>query len=136
MRGRKSSLQVLEGGKVAGKIPAPPSTLDAAGKAEWKRVAPGLHERGLLNDGCAATLEAYCRAVSLCRTYSAILEEGGHVIRTEKGPATHPAFRQLMAAMREQRLFAAELALTPHRQGVGSAEGGKPADGWDSDLLA
>lgn len=134
MRGRKAALKVVEGSAAPHPIPSPPPSLDKHGKAEWKRVAPILHGRGLLNEGVIATLEAYCCTVSLCRTYSAILEEEGHVVRTERGPATHPAYRQLMGAMREQRLFAAELALTPHRQKAATA-GGEDGDGWD-DLLA
>lgn len=135
MRGRKSALQVVEGGKVTGKVPSPPSTLDPAGKAEWKRVAPILHGRGLLDEGVISTLESYCRSVALCRSYTALLDRDGHVIATEKGMAKHPAFNMLMGAMREQRLLAAELSLTPHRKKA-AAPDGEGGHGWDADLLA
>jgi P27 family predicted phage terminase small subunit len=135
MRGRKTNLVSIEGGKLPGRCPSPPGGLCTHGKAEWKRVAPIVHERGLLGDDTLATLESYCRSVGLCRSYSAMMDADGHVLQTEKGPVTHPAFKMLMGAMREQRLLATELGLTPHRRGK-AAQDGKKGDGWDADLLA
>ena len=134
MRGRKPALNVIEGNANLGPIPSPPSALDKHGKAEWKRVAPVLHSRGLLDDAVVATLENYCRSVALCRTYTEILDREGHVIDTGGGPKKHPAFNMLVSVMREQRLLAAELSLTPHRK-KGAAPEGSDGDGWD-DLLA
>ncbi|RAH99859.1 phage terminase small subunit P27 family [Acuticoccus sediminis] len=135
MRGRKPALKIIEGNANVGPIPSPPSSLDKHGKAEWKRVAPILHGRGHLDEAVIATLESYCRSVALCRIYNDILDQEGHVLTSEKGKAKHPAFNMLMSVMREQRLLAAELSLTPHRKRGGEpAEGG--GDGWDSDLLA
>ena len=135
MRGRKPALKIVEGAAPTGKVPSPPSALDAHGKAEWKRVAPILHSRGQLDEGVISTLEAYCRAVALSRTYAAILKEEGHTVQTEKGVVSHPIFKQLMAVTREHRLFAAELSLTPQRKKAGTPEG-DTGDGWDPALLA
>lgn len=45
------------------KAPPPPKRLSKHGKAEWKRVMPGLIERGIITDGDLAGIENYCRAV-------------------------------------------------------------------------
>jgi len=135
MKGRKPTLQIVDGSKVAGRCPPPPGSLCPHGAAEWKRVAPLLHERGHLTADTLATLENYCRAVGLSRTYTAMMDAEGHVLQADKGPVTHPAFKMLMGAMREARLLAAELAITPHRRGTAS-EKKEGADGWDTDLLA
>ncbi|WP_182442087.1 P27 family phage terminase small subunit [Cereibacter sphaeroides] len=135
MKGRKPKLNVIEG-VAAGLCPPPPGGLDKHGAAEWKRVAPILDGRGHLTDDTLATLEGYCRAVGLSRIYNEMMAAEGHVIATEKGPVTHPAFKMLMGVMREARLLAAELGLTPHRRGSGSAEGKPSDDKWSGDLLA
>lgn len=136
MKGRKPKLRIIDGNKSAGRCPSPPGGLCHHGAAEWKRVAPLLHGRGHLTDDTLATLEGYCRAVGLSRTYTEMMATEGHVLHTEKGPVTHPAFKMLMGAMRESRLLAAELALTPHRRAGRENEGEKPDAGWDPDLLA
>lgn len=134
MRGRKPNLTIVEGNPNPGPIPSPPSMLDDAAKAEWKRVAPILHERGHLDDGAKASLENYCRCVSLCRAYSAMLDRDGHVIEGPSGPKKHPAFSMLTTVMSEQRRLASELAISPaRRKEVGKAH--NQSDEWD-DLLA
>ena len=133
MKGKKPKLTVIHGGFVAGKCPAAPSWLSAHAKAEWKRAAPQLHSRGLLTPDTLATLESYCLAVGAVRELEEIMQRDGRVIDGEDGPKTHPAFRMQGAAMREARLLASELGLTPHRRGAGKEKG--PADGWDADLL-
>jgi P27 family predicted phage terminase small subunit len=135
MKGRKPKLQIVDGGKIAGRCPPPPGGLCEHGQAEWKRVAPILKERGHLTDDTLATLESYCRAVGMNRTYSAMMDAEGHVIETEKGMVKHPAFAMLMGSMREARLLAAELGLTPHRRGSKAKES-EAGNGWDADLLA
>ena len=136
MKGRKPNLVTIEGGKGSGRCPSPPGGLNDHGRAEWKRVAPILHQRGHLTDDTLATLESYCRAVGLARSYNAQMDAEGHVIATDRGPQSHPAFKMLMGVMREIRLLAAELGLTPHRRAGRGDEGTKPDAGWDPDLLA
>ncbi len=135
MKGRKPKLTVVDGAASSGACPPPPGGLCDHGRAEWTRVAPLLDTRGQLTEDTLATLEGYCRAVGLSRAYTAMMDTEGHVIATEKGPVTHPAFKMLMGTMREARLLAAELGLTPHRRGSASTPKEK-ADGWDADLLA
>lgn len=135
MRGVKPKLVVLDGGRVPGKCPPAPAWLAKHAKAEWKRTAPQLHGRGLLSPDTLATLESYCAAVGMVRETEETMQREGRTIDTDKGPKAHPAFRIQTAAMREARLCAAELGLTPHRRGKSDAKG-PAADGWDSDLLA
>jgi phage terminase small subunit len=79
-----------------------------------------------------ATVESYCVAVGLVREYRSILETEGQIIQTESGPRTHPAFKMLMGAMREARLLAAELGVTPHRRGKVAEE--PQVDAWEGML--
>jgi P27 family predicted phage terminase small subunit len=137
MRGRKPKLRVVDGDAPLSAAPPPPSVLDRHASEEWRRVAPILAQRGLLTEAAVATLENYCRAVGLCRVYTETMEREGHTVQTARGTASHPCFKMLTAMMREARLLAAELALTPHRQGQkGDSPSGDEADGWDADLLA
>jgi len=132
MKGRKPKLTVVEGGKAASRCPAPPTWLSKQAKAEWKRVAPGLHRRNLLNDETMATLESYCVSVGTVRETEALMIAEGRIVQTENGPVAHPAFRIQQGAMREARLLASELALTPHRQALrgGKDEGDDRRDPW------
>jgi P27 family predicted phage terminase small subunit len=136
MKGRKPKLTMIDGGTVRGKCPSAPSWLTAQAKAEWKRAAPELHGRNLLSADTMATLESYCVAAGMVRETEEIMGREGRLIDTENGPKPHPAFRMQSAAMREARLLAAELGLTPHRRGVKGKDEGKSNNGWDADLLA
>ena len=136
MKGRKPKLAVIEGGLAPGRHPSAPAWLTPQAKAEWRRAAPQLHRRRLLSTDTLATLESYCIAVGLVRECEEIMARDGRLIDGEDGPRPHPAFRMQAAAMREARLLAAELGLTPHRRGVkGKDESPKPG-AWDDDLLA
>ena len=135
MRGRKPNLKLIEGGAAPGRCPVAPSWLTPQAKAEWKRSAPQLHARRLLTPDTLATLESYCIAIGLVRECEDIMSREGRMVEGEDGAKPHAAFKMQGAAMREARLLAAELGLTPHRRGVkGKDEGG--GGGWDSDLLA
>lgn len=135
MRGRKPKLKLIEGGKAPKRCPAPPSWLSTRAKAEWKRAAPELHGRRLLSADTMATLEAYCVAVGTVRGCEEMMIDQGRIITTDNGPKPHPAYKMQMAAMREARLLAAELGLTPHRRGLRGKDERTQDDGW-SDLLA
>lgn len=139
MKGRKPKLRVIEGdGALSGdnaRCPGPPAWLPLHGKREWRRVAPELHRRRLLTPETLGTLESYCTAAAQVREFEETMAAEGRTVETDIGPKPHPAFKMQQAAMREARLLAAELALTPHRAGTKGADEGK-GDGWDSDLLA
>jgi P27 family predicted phage terminase small subunit len=134
MKGRKSA--PVESERPAKRCPPPPSWLPQHAKKEWKRAAKELHGRKLLADDVLATLESYCVAVGQVRECEELMAAEGRIIKTENGPKPHPAFRMQQAAMREGRLHAAELGLTPHRRGVKGGESEDDNGGWDSDLLS
>lgn len=136
MKGRKPNLTVIHGGAKPKKCPRPPAWLTSQAKAEWKRAAPELHARNLLSSDTMATLESYCVAAGMVRETEEIMGEQGRFVQSDSGPKPHPAFRMQSAAMREARLLAAELGLTPHRRGVKGKDKEAEKDGWDSDLLA
>ena len=136
MKGRKPKLTAIDGGTVRGKCPSAPSWLTSQAKAEWRRAAPQLHNRNLLLADTLATLESYCVAVGMVRETEEIMGREGRMVTTENGPKPHPAFRMQSAAMREARLLAAELGLTPHRRGSKGKDERKLNDNWDADLLA
>ncbi|MFL7903975.1 phage terminase small subunit P27 family [Azospirillum argentinense] len=118
------------------RCPSPPSWLAPHAKKEWKRAAKELHERRLLSDDTLATLESYCVAVGQVREFEETMQAEGRTVKTDKGVKPHPAFRMQGNAMREARLLAAELGLTPHRRGVKGGNDEDEGDGWDPDLLA
>lgn len=136
MKGRKPKLTIIEGGAAYGRCPSPPSWLTDHAKREWKRCAPELHRRNLLTPDTLATLESYCVAVGQVREFEETMGQEGRMVNTPAGPKPHPAFKMQQAAMREARLLAAELAMTPQRQGTKGKDAEGKADGWDSDLLA
>ncbi|MDD2869736.1 phage terminase small subunit P27 family [Neomegalonema sp.] len=136
MKGRKPTLVAIDGGSVRGKCPSAPAWLTEQAKAEWKRSAPELFARKLLTSDTQAMLESYCVASGIVREAEEIMGAEGRIISTEKGPSPHPAFKMQSAAMREARLLAAELGLTPHRRGLKGDAERKADDGWDADLLA
>jgi P27 family predicted phage terminase small subunit len=144
MKGRKPKLRLVQGGPAAPqkparapRCPAPPNWLSAEAKREWRKVAPQLHRRQLLKPEVAAVLANYAMAVGLVRGYREQLRLEGHVVMTKDGPRTHPAFKMLMAALREARLHAAELGVTPHRLSTrGKQDAEAAGDDWPADLLA
>lgn len=140
MKGRKPNLTVLHSKPPPKKkCPSPPSWLSKYAKAEWRRVAPELHDRHLLQKDTFATLEHYCIAVSQVReTEETMQEQGRHVMNAKGALIVHPAHRIQAKAIQEARLLASELGLTPHRR-VKSDGGGKAkpkSNGWDDELLA
>lgn len=140
MKGRKPKLTVVDGDSLPARCPAPPSWLSKHAKAEWRRVAPILHSRNLLSADTMGTLEAYAMAIGMMREAYQPPAPAQSALPGFGKPAEgqSPAkMKAALAAMREARLLAAELGLTPHRRGGASgSEKDTPNDGWDRDLLA
>ncbi|MFZ6762111.1 MULTISPECIES: phage terminase small subunit P27 family [Acetobacterales] len=132
MKGRKPKLAVVMGDAAPSGCPGAPSWLAPHAAAEWNRAAPELHQRRLLARDTLATLENYAVAVGTVRECEETMQRDGRIIETEKGPTAHPAFRIQAAAMREARLLATELGLTPHRRG--KHEEAPKADPWEGML--
>lgn len=139
MKGRKPKLTVIQGDGTPEDCPPPAPWLSEAEKHEWRRVAPTLQERNLLGPDTIATLEAYCIAVGVVReTYQPPKPgaQGTLFADTSDNEPSPAKMKTMFAAIRESRLLAAELGLTPHRRGMKGDDGEKKNGGWDADLLA
>jgi P27 family predicted phage terminase small subunit len=132
MKGRKPKLAVVTEGAAIGRCPTAPAWLSLYAKVEWKRTAPELHTRRLLTPDVLQTLDAYCTAAGTIRECEETMRAEGRVITSEKGMTVHPAFKIRQGAMREARLLAAELGLTPHRRYHGADD----KKGEDDDVPA
>lgn len=133
MKGEKPKLIPIEGS--LGKCPSAPSWLTSQAKAEWRRTAPELFKRKLLVRDMLASLESYCVAAGQVREAEEVMATGGRIQETDAGSKPHPMLKVQATAMREARLLAAELGLTPHRRIKGKEES-KKNDKWDASLLA
>lgn len=138
MKGRKPALTVVTGDALPTGCPGPAAWLSPFAKDEWRRVAPVLHERRLLAADTMATLEAYCIAVGTVRAcYQPPAAAQGGLFDVPGGNQSPAQTKTMFLAIREARLLAAELGLTPHRRAMLNQDGGEPKDGdWEADLLA
>lgn len=102
--------------------PSPPSLLKGEALAEWKRVAPGLWDLGLLTSIDVAPLVAYCLAWSRAKSAEALMEKakrkypagGGMFVETSNGNLVqHPAVGVANRAWTDVVKFAAEFGMTP-----------------------
>lgn len=97
------------------KAPSAPKHLSAYARAEWKRIMPGLIERGIITHGDLGGVEDYCRARGLARE----LEDK---LRDKDGNIDPKMARLQDKAMQTARQLAAEYGLSPvSRARVGSA---------------
>ncbi len=104
------------------KAPAAPKQLSAYARAEWKRIMPGLIERGIITRADLGGVEDYCRARGLVREIEDTLRASGEI--------DMKLCRLQDKAMQTARQLASEYGLSPvSRARVGSAA----ADEDDSD---
>jgi P27 family predicted phage terminase small subunit len=68
-----------------------PAWLPDEGKAEWRRVAPLLLERGILSRADPSVLASYCAAFAQVRQCQEILNADGLVAEGKLGTKGHPA---------------------------------------------
>lgn len=96
------------------KAPSAPKQLSAFARAEWKRIMPGLIERGIVTRGDLGGVEDYCRARGLVREIEDALRSSGEI--------DMKLCRLQDKAMQTARQLAAEYGLSPvSRARVGSA---------------
>jgi P27 family predicted phage terminase small subunit len=102
-------------------MPSPPEYLDAEARAEWGRVAPGLHACGVLTAVDRAALAAYCQAWSRVVKLEGIVQKTGEVM-PEIDPETKrptgrffpsPYMAALNKTLRTMHQFASEFGMTP-----------------------
>ncbi len=98
------------------KAPAAPKQLSTYARAEWKRIMPGLIERGIITRCDLGGVEDYCRARGLVREIEDTLRASGEI--------DLKLCRLQDKAMQTTRQLAAEYGLSPvSRARVGSAAG-------------
>ena len=103
------------------KAPSAPKHLSAYARAEWKRIMPGLIERGIITLGDLGGVEDYCRARGLVREIEDTLRASGEI--------DMKLCRLQDKAMQTARQLAAEYGLSPvSRARVGSAAGSDDDD--------
>ena len=127
MKGRKPS-NVISGSQTLLTTPAPPSWLSKDAKAEWRRCAPVLVERGVLTVADLGTLEGYATAMGRVREAEKTIRVEGATYTAESGPKRHPAVTTQDAALKTARLFAAELGLTPYSRSRTAIASNAPDD--------
>lgn len=93
-------------------------------------------ERKLLGEDMLGVLEAYCVGIGIIREYQKTPKSENSLFPNAPRKTSPAEAKVVFAAMREVRLYAAELGLTPHRRGTAGDDGGKKDDSWGDDLLA
>ncbi|MBY2941409.1 phage terminase small subunit P27 family [Rhizobium ruizarguesonis] len=112
LRGIKPSIE--RDSNALTKAPAAPKQLSTYARAEWKRIMPGLIERGIITRGDLGGVEDYCRARGLVREIEDALRTSGEI--------DMKLCRLQDKAMQTARQLAAEYGLSPvSRARVGSA---------------
>jgi P27 family predicted phage terminase small subunit len=97
----------------AATIPKPPKWLTALAKREWRRLAPGLVQRGLLTDMDRQAFAQYCSAVAAIEEAEEALKNG----KTYETPGGRqflkPEYRILQDAVKEVRAHCMLFGLSP-----------------------
>lgn len=130
MKGRKPS-SISSGSHPITDIPRAPAWLSKDAKAEWRRVAPILVERGVVTEADLGALEGYVTAIGRVREAEATIRTEGATYLGSSGPKRHPAVTTQDAALKTARLFANELGLTPYSRSRTGMPGSEKADDAD-----
>ncbi len=101
--------------KVAEGLPKPPKRMSREARAEWRRVAPPLHEAGILSLVDRALLTTYCEAWSAYRTADKDLAKSGtlYLNPITQTLVVHPTVRILAQERTAMLKAASELGVTP-----------------------
>jgi P27 family predicted phage terminase small subunit len=103
-------------------LPEPPSFLVGYAADEWYRIAPALHQLGLLTGLDAMPLAAYCEAYATWRTaietYNSMAERDGAtrgllIKRTTGDPARNPLLKIATDAAADMVRYAGEFGFSP-----------------------
>lgn len=98
----------------AATMPRCPSHLTGEARAEWRRVARGLHEAGLLTQVDRAALAVYCQAWGRWVKAEGQIQRHGEVVKTAAGNVMQNPYLSIAnRAMKQMREMARELGMTP-----------------------
>jgi len=107
-------------------LPKPPDHLNKEARAEWKRVARELHEKGVLTKMDRAVLAAYAQAYGRWREAEKKVNELGFVVKTAMGNLVQNPYLSIAnRAMQDMTRIAAEFGMTPASRTRVKAEGEK-----------
>lgn len=138
MKGRKPTAQpaASAAAQPSPECPAPPVWLTASAKEEWGRVAPLLQARGHLTPDTMALFESYCMAAGLAKDCYTGKDERTPSLNLcdDPEPMTAGQSKLFFNAMREVRLLAGELGLTPTRRPADADAPPSPDNPWGADL--
>ena len=127
----KRKIQKGEPMPAQGDLPEPPEHLNALARAEWARVAAGLHSLRLLCGVDRAALSAYCVAYARWTQAETAIAEmakrdqltGGLMIKTATGGAVqNPLVGTSIKAAADMVRYAAEFGLSPSHRATSSGE--------------
>lgn len=95
-------------------VPEAPDWLNDIARAEWDRLVPRLHERGLVEVIDGSTLLAYVTAFAeLVDAEQRLAEEGSTVVTARGGLQLSPQVRRAQMARQQLIRAAAEFGLSP-----------------------
>ena len=118
-------------------VPSPPRWLGSVARAEWRRVAPMLHKRGLMARRFVAALAGYCRAYGELVEAQRLIEAEGRTVTTDKGNVIqHPAVGMANRAADQVRAFLVEFGMSPSaegRLGTGDVGAADPFDDFENE---
>jgi P27 family predicted phage terminase small subunit len=99
-------------------IPKAPSTLKGAGRKLWNRLAPQLHEQGLMTEEFATELEGLCFNYTRAIEAEKVLGKHGMSYQTGKGYwCQRPEVSIAQKSWQAVNTFAAKFGLSPADQG-------------------
>lgn len=97
-----------------GKTPPAPRWMSAAAKREWRKLAPRLHQVGLLTEIDGLALAMLCEAVGQYVEGKEIVEREGAIAVSDQGNVyQHPAVALMKTARGEILKWAREFGMTP-----------------------
>jgi P27 family predicted phage terminase small subunit len=136
LQGNPGKRPIPKGGpKVPAGMPKPPTHLNAEARAVWARVAPRLHEAGLLTPIDAEALGAFCVcAARVAEAEQALATEGPLVPGRGGTMKASPWVAIANQARRQMLSLAAEFGLTPSSRSRIRVEPPAPSDDFE-DLL-
>jgi P27 family predicted phage terminase small subunit len=99
-------------------IPTCPPWIGAAGRKEWKRLAPELQRLGLLTSGDYAAFCCLCSAWSDLVEARKDIKENGSTYTTDKGNTVQrPSVGMKNQALKQIKDFAVQFGMTPSARG-------------------
>ena len=115
------------------KCPSAPDNLCDIGKREWDRIAPLLHDMGLLSSIDLTALSAYCASYARWVDAEKRIRDDGMIISAPSGyPVQSPYLAIANKALDRMKAFLVEFGMTPSSRSritVGNPK--KKTNEWD-----